>query len=58
MQSFLGLPAASANPSRRECELKPKGLPTTLLAGASGRLPVAEKAQVFVEDMAVLAQHI
>lgn len=49
-------PAAWASPAWRKAFPKPKGLPITLLAGPDGRLRVAEKGQMFPEDVAALAQ--
>ncbi len=47
-------PAAWASPAWRSGFPKPKGLPITLLAGADGRLKVAEKGQMFEEDVMAL----
>jgi hypothetical protein len=44
-------PAAWASPDWRKAFPKPKGLPVTLLAGADGRLLLAEKGQMFAEDV-------
>lgn len=51
-------PAAWASPPWRNAFPKPKGLPITLLAGADGRLQVAEKGQMFAEDVEALAQYL
>lgn len=49
-------PAAWASPDWRKAFPKPKGLPITLLAGADGRLKLAEKGQLFPEDVEAIAQ--
>lgn len=51
-----GFPAAWASPAWRASFPKPKGLPITLLWGREGRLLVAERGQMFDEDVAGLAQ--
>ncbi|AOW15611.1 hypothetical protein LPB072_12780 [Hydrogenophaga crassostreae] len=51
-------PAAWASPEWRKAYPKPKGLPITLLAGADGRLKVAEKGQLFAEDIEAMAQFL
>ena len=51
-------PAAWASPDWRKHYPKPKGLPITLLAGRDGRLVVAEKGQMFAEDVEELAKYI
>ena len=51
-------PAAWASPEWRKAFPKPKGLPVTLLAGADGKLVVAEKGQMFAEDVEALAQFL
>ena len=51
-------PVAWASPDWRKGFPKPKGLPITLLAGPDGRLLVAEKGQMFAEDVEALAQHL
>lgn len=50
-----GFPAAWASPAWRKAFPKPKGLPVTLLAGADGRLLLAEKGQMFAEDVQDMA---
>lgn len=49
-------PAAWASPDWRKAFPKPKGLPITLLAGADGRLLLAEKGQMFAEDVQEMAR--
>lgn len=49
-------PAAWASPAWREAFPKPKGLPVTLLAGSDGRLVLAEKGQMFAEDVQDMAR--
>lgn len=49
-------PAAWASPAWRQAFPKPKGLPITLLVGRDGRLRLAEKGQMFVEDVQAMAQ--
>ena len=51
-----GFPAAWASPDWRKSFPKPKGLPVTLLAGADGRLLLAEKGQMFAEDVQEMAR--
>ena len=46
-----GFPAAWASPAWRQAFPKPRGLPVTLLAGPDGRLLLAEKGQMFAEDV-------
>jgi hypothetical protein len=53
-----GFPAAWAGPEWRRNFPKPKGLPITLLAGADGRVVVAEKGQMFAEDVAAMSQFL
>lgn len=50
-----GFPAAWASPAWRASYPKPKGLPITLLWGSAGRLLLAERGQMFDEDVAALA---
>lgn len=50
-----GFPTAWASPAWRKAFPKPKGLPVTLLAGADGRLLLAEKGQMFAEDVQDMA---
>lgn len=49
-------PAAWASPAWRQAFPKPKGLPITLLLGRDGRLQLAEKGQMFAEDVQDIAQ--
>lgn len=49
-------PAAWASPAWRQAFPKPKGLPITLLVGRDGRLRLAEKGQMFAEDVEAIAQ--
>lgn len=49
-------PAAWASPGWRAAFPKPKGLPVTLLAGTNGRLLLAEKGQMFAEDVQEMAK--
>lgn len=51
-------PAAWASPGWRNAYPNPKGLPITLLAGADGRLKVAERGQLFAEDIEAMAQFL
>ena len=51
-------PAAWASPDWRKTYPKPKGLPITLLADGAGRLVVAEKGQMFAEDVEAMAQFL
>jgi hypothetical protein len=44
-------PAAWASPDWRKGFPKPKGLPITLLRGRDGRLLLAERGQLFAEDV-------
>ena len=48
-------PAAWASPTWRQGFPKPKGLPITLLSGRDGRLLLAEKGQMFAEDVEAIA---
>jgi thiol-disulfide isomerase/thioredoxin len=48
-------PAAWASPEWRKAFPKPKGLPITLLRGRDGRLVLAEKGQMFAEDVEAMA---
>ena len=48
-------PAAWASPAWRQAFPKPRGLPITLLRGGDGRLLLAEKGQMFPEDVAAMA---
>lgn len=49
-------PAAWASPDWRKAFPKPKGLPITLLVGRDGRLLLAEKGQMFGEDVQDMAK--
>lgn len=51
-------PAAWASPAWRKGFPKPKGLPITLLSGRDGRLVLAEKGQMFAEDVEAIADLI
>lgn len=48
-------PAAWASPEWRKAFPKPKGLPITLLRGRDGKLVLAEKGQMFAEDVEAIA---
>ena len=48
-------PAAWTSPEWRRAFPKPKGLPITLLRGRDGKLALAEKGQMFDEDVAAIA---
>lgn len=49
-------PASWASPAWRQAFPKPRGLPITLLRGRDGRLLLAEKGQMFAEDVDAIAQ--
>ncbi len=49
-------PAAWTSPEWRKAFPKPKGLPITLLSGRDGRLLLAERGQMFAEDVEAIAQ--
>jgi peroxiredoxin len=49
-------PAAWASPEWRKAFPKPKGLPITLLRGRDSKLVLAEKGQMFAEDVEAIAQ--
>jgi peroxiredoxin len=49
-------PAAWASPGWRQSFAKPKGLPITLLVGRDGRLLLAEKGQMFAEDVQAIGK--
>lgn len=49
-------PAGWASPEWRKTFPKPRGLPITLLRGRDGRLLLAEKGQMFGEDVDAIAQ--
>ena len=55
MKKGYGFPAAWASPAWRKAFPKPRGLPVTLLAGGDRRLLLAEKGQMFEEDVAEMA---
>lgn len=48
-------PAAWASPEWRSNFPKPQGLPVTLLRGRDGKLQLAEKGQLFAEDVDAIA---
>ncbi|MBW8314720.1 MAG: TlpA family protein disulfide reductase [Hydrogenophaga sp.] len=48
-------PAAWASPDWRKAFPKPRGLPITLLRGRDGKLLLAEKGQMFAEDVEAIA---
>jgi hypothetical protein len=49
-------PAAWASPEWRKSFPKPRGLPITLLSGRDGQLLLAEKGQMFPEDVDAIDQ--
>jgi len=49
-------PVAWASPEWRKTFPKPRGLPITLLRGRDGRLLLAERGQMFAEDVEAVAQ--
>ncbi len=49
-------PAGWTSPQWRKTFPKPRGLPITLLSGVDGRLKLAEKGQLFDEDVQAMAQ--
>jgi len=51
-------PAAWTSSEWRKAFPKPKGLPITLLSGRDGRLLLAERGQMFAEDVEAIAQLI
>ncbi len=51
-------PSGWASPDWRKTFPKPRGLPITLLRGRDGRLLLAEKGQMFAEDVEAIAQLI
>jgi thiol-disulfide isomerase/thioredoxin len=51
-------PAAWASPEWRKAFPKPKGLPITLLRGRDSKLVLAEKGQMFAEDVEAIAELI
>ncbi|QCB45656.1 TlpA disulfide reductase family protein [Hydrogenophaga sp. PAMC20947] len=56
IQKGYTFPTAWASPEWRRGFPKPKGLPITLLCGRDGRLLLAEKGQLFPEDVGAMAQ--
>lgn len=54
-QKGYTFPSAWASPEWRRSFPKPKGLPITLLRGRDGRLLLAEKGQMFAEDVEAIA---
>lgn len=55
-QKGYSFPAAWASPEWRQTFPKPRGLPITLLQSAQGRLLLAERGQMFAEDVEALAE--
>lgn len=51
-------PAGWASPEWRKAFPKPRGLPITLLRGRDGKLLLAEKGQMFAEDVEAMASLI
>ena len=51
-------PAAWASPAWRERFAKPKGLPVTLLLNARRQVVLAEKGQMFDEDVQAIAERL
>jgi len=51
----FSFPAGWASPDWRKAFPKPKGLPITLLRGRDGKLLLAEKGQMFAEDVEAIA---
>jgi len=49
-------PSGWATPAFKQAMPKPRGLPITLLRGRDGRLLLAEKGQMFAEDVEAMAQ--
>jgi len=56
VQRGYTFPAAWASPAWRQAFPKPRGLPITLLRGRDGRLLLAERGQMFAEDVAAMAE--
>lgn len=50
-----GFPSAWASPEWRRAFPKPKGLPITLVVGRDGNLVLAERGQMFPEDVEAIA---
>lgn len=57
-QKGYSFPAAWASPEWRKSFPKPRGLPITLLRGTDGRLLLAERGQMFAEDVDAIADLI
>jgi peroxiredoxin len=57
-QKGYSFPAAWTSAEWRKAFPKPKGLPITLLAGRDGQLLLAERGQMFAEDVDAIAQLI
>lgn len=55
-QKGYSFPAAWASPVWRKSFPKLRGLPITLLRGGDGRLLLAERGQMFAEDVEAIAQ--
>ncbi len=55
-QAGYRFPAGWASPAWRQTFPKPKGLPVTLLRGEDGRVKLAERGQLFDEDVQAMAQ--
>lgn len=51
-------PAAWASPEWRKAFPKPKGLPITLVRGRDGKLVMAERGQLFPEDVEAIAAFV
>lgn len=51
-------PAAWASPEWRKAFPKPKGLPVTLVRGRDGKLVMAERGQLFPEDVEAIADFV
>lgn len=51
-------PSAWASPDWRKRFPKPRGLPITLVRGRDGRLLLAERGQMFAEDVAAIADFL
>jgi hypothetical protein len=49
-------PSGWATPAFKQAMPKPRGLPITLLRGRDGRLLLAEKGQMFAEDVEAMTQ--
>lgn len=55
-QKGYSFPAAWASPEWRKTFPKPRGLPITLLRGSHGRVLLAERGQMFAEDVQAIAE--